>query len=141
LQSDDLEVQISRWAKTITGANKLSVILGFKNQATIDWESRIAMFLEYLQDGCKMPHIFFDESSMSDINIPTPQVIKVTLQIKMGLDDETILDRPWSVCLWDYITIKAMDGVVSTADEEDVNNAQDLANRLFYQYNPNLKKN
>jgi len=132
---------VHKWAQELTGSNSWAVILGIKKAATIDWTSKIDLFASYMSDGCKMPNIHYQESDAKDVNIPTPQLVKITLQMKLGFRECEIMDRPWSLCLWDFTTIKAIEGVVDVVDQGKVSEAQELANELFYQYNPNLKRN
>jgi hypothetical protein len=67
---------------------------------------------------------------MREVACPQVQLVKCSLQRAFGFTDEVMLDRSWSQCLWDYVTLKALDGQIQMTERDAIKEAQEAAERL-----------
>lgn len=136
LDDDTMIAKVYAWGQELTGSDTWKVRLGIRDPATIEWAKKAAMFCDYMADGAETPTIHFAEDGARSINAPTPQIVKLTLMMRLGISESEIMDRPWSICLWDFCTLKAMDGQAEIVDSESAMESQELANKLFERLNP-----
>lgn len=108
------------WGKRVAGG-----WLPWTRRAII-WPEKFALFCEYIKGGTQMPVWKVSsgcESGCGPVNLPSFQVVKVELMRKTSLTESQILNRPWSLCLYDFLTIRAMDGQVDIIDSDVFNDA------------------
>lgn len=129
---------IERWAEELCGTTAFLVRLGLRYSKPLDWAQRADMFRQYLEEGSQCPTIEFDDEGCADIHMPLLQIVKITLWTKLHLSEAELMDRPWGMCLHDYITLKAIEGQVDVVDGEMKEAAQARANELFRFHNPAL---
>lgn len=113
--------------------DKLSGKRFWRKPRVIDLESKSDAFSEYIRQGSKVPYYAFNEKDIGDSNTEPVQSVKIALLSKTSLTESEILDRPWGLCLWDYVTLQAMEGKLRMFDEAGRNaikDAQEFANRL-----------
>ena len=111
--------------------------LGLRKPAVIDYEHKATAFVEYLRRHCQSPYYSYEPSKAEPIHCPEVQLVRVALMRALRITDEEIMDRPWALCLWDNITLKALDGNVKMPDREAIMEAQATANRLAEQLKAN----
>lgn len=117
-------------AEKITGIRDLSVRLGFRKPRVIDIKANIEAFSNYIREGSSIPYYSYTPGDFKDIDCPSVQIVKVTLMRDMKFSESEILNRSWALCLWDFVTLRALKGEVQMVERDDVKNAQDVANRL-----------
>lgn len=113
----------------------------------IEWQDRIGLFdteqkakefNDYMDAGCAHPYIITKrgvaQRSAFENGCPFVQQVKAYLQHKMSINDAEIVDRSWSLCLWDFFTLLMLDGHVEIVDRDTtlsaIAAAQNFANRL-----------
>jgi SepF-like predicted cell division protein (DUF552 family) len=40
------------------------------------------------------------------------------------------MDRPWAVCLWDFVTLRALAGQIQMVDSDEIQKAKEAGERL-----------
>lgn len=106
-----------------------------KKLGVFDFAEKCALFAEYIREGTEAPHHQIPESDgpITPIQCPSVQLVKVTLMTKCGFHERDLLDRPWRLCLLDFLTLKAMEGRAQFLDEEtlsDIEAARRYANEF-----------
>jgi hypothetical protein len=86
--------------------------------------------VDYLKAHSKVPHYTYNPDDMREVACPQVQLVKCSLQRAFGFTDEVMLDRSWSQCLWDYVTLKALDGQIQMTERDAIKEAQEAAERL-----------
>lgn len=117
-------------AEKITGIRDLSVRLGFRKPRVIDIKANIEAFSNYIREGSSIPYYSYTPGDFKEIDCPSVQIVKVTLMRDMKFSESEILNRSWAMCLWDFVTLRALKGEVQMVERDDVKNAQDVANKL-----------
>lgn len=117
------------WAQKLTRTTWRDRLLRRK-AVTIDLHGQWQAFSDYLKANTKVPHYSYNPDDMREVSCPHVQLVKCSLQRSFGFSDETMLDRSWSQCLWDYVTLKALDGQVQMTDRDVIKEAQEAAERL-----------
>ena len=110
--------------------------LGLRKESIVDIGQKAREFAEYLRLGMSGPHYSYDVSDAIEIDCPSVQLVRVALMKELHLTDAEIMDRPWALCKWDHVTLKALAGQIRMTDRDEIKEAQELANRLFEQLNP-----
>lgn len=98
--------------------------LGFVNLS-----DQSAEFRKYIETELAEPDYNFPEAGSHSVGCPSVQSVKVAL-VKLGFSEAELLDRSWRLCVWDYLTSKALDGQITFTDSEAVAEAMDVAKRL-----------
>lgn len=117
-------------ANRITGVNTLGVIWGWRQPRVIDLNAVCKAFVDYLHEHTKVPYYTFSEGDFKEVSAPSVQIVKVTLMREMHFTEAEILDRSWAMCLWDYVTLRAIKGEIRMENEEAINDAKAIAERL-----------
>lgn len=108
IQSDSMRCMIERWLALFVSEN-----------SECDWAEKFGLFREYIQAHSEQPVYSVDESKVGDPSgCPITQLVKVMLMREMHFSEAEILNRPWGLCLWDYTTLRELDGVVRIVDKE-----------------------
>ena len=98
-----------------------------------DVAEKVDAFSEYIRSGCNVPMVAARQThSAADSGSGPPDVqsIKVALMSKLHLSEDDVMDRPWSMCLWDVYTLAAQEGLLTFMDRDEVDRAQSTADRL-----------
>lgn len=111
--------------------------LRLRKAVEIDYEQKATEFVEYLRRHCRPPHYEYEPSKAIPIHCPEVQIVRVSLMRSLGITDDEIMDRPWALCLWDHVTLKALDGNVKLTDREAIREALETANRMAEQLKAN----
>ncbi len=127
--SQDLPKFFTRWHDKLTG-NSWLVKLGLRKAKPFDYTTKAIAFADYIRRGSSLPNYSFDPSDFQSMACPSVQLVKVALMRHLGIPESELMDRSWSLCLWDYVTIRAMDGQVKMVDVKALREAQELADQL-----------
>ena len=106
------------------GKNKDSWLLpfflkfwGWKNRkADLKEESR--KFLQYLDDGRFHPDINRKEGG-KELQIPCEARLKVLMMKELGLNESEVLNRPLSLCHWEWCALGEMNGSIELFSNRD----------------------
>lgn len=139
LCNPQLSSELKRWAKRLTHQDKFLVRLGFRKPVPIDFKEKSGEFIDYLAAGSKIPNYHFNPSDFTEISCPSAQLVKVGLMREMKFSEDEILDRSWALCLWDFVTLKAINGNVKMYNQESLDDALKLANELAFKLNGGAK--
>lgn len=85
-----------------------------------DFDGRSAAFGRYLHEGSAPPEYDFNPGNSQPVECPTAQIVKIHLLRYTSLTESEILNRPWALCQWDYISLKALDGHVRFVSHENL---------------------
>jgi len=96
----------------------------------IDLPSNVAAFSSYLKDHSSIPHYSYTPGDFKTVDCPQVQIVKVTLMRDLHLSDTEILNRSWAMCLWDYVTLRALKGELSIVAKDEIDNASAIAENL-----------
>lgn len=135
VQSPETPTRMRKWGRRLCN----HPVFWWKDRG-IDWKSKIDLFVEYLRIGSEAPGwIIGGEMSKasSEVNAPSHQVVKVVLLSKTNLSESEIMNRPWSLCLWDFITLRAIDGQVNIVEQGHMQKAFEEANMIQERINAN----
>ncbi len=111
----DLPRFMKLWADRLTGRGILTA-LGVRKIRTIPLQTKGKEFIDYMNSGERKLTYAATENGQ-EIPLPTLQKIRVTLLQEFGgLTDEALMDRPWGLCVEDYITIHTLKGNVTMYD-------------------------
>jgi len=130
LNDPGIDSFMSKWHNRITGSDSVLVRLGFKKPQLIDFPAKFKAFSDYISEHTKTPFYRYEPGDFRPMDCPYSQVIKITLMRDLNITEAELLDRSWLMCLWDFVTLKAMAGHVIMGGEEEIKEAQDVANRL-----------
>lgn len=119
----------TKWHDKLTGRGWMARI-GLRKPKPIDYAAKSAEFAKYLSDGSTGPGYTFNDSEFSEIDCPSVQLIKVSLMRDIGFSEAEIMDRAWSLCLWDFVTLRALSGQVKMVNIDKLRAAQQAANEL-----------
>jgi hypothetical protein len=122
---------MKRWHDKLTGSDRLLVRLGLSKPKLLDFSQLCARFSAYITEHSKIPNYDFNPADFTEMHCPHVQQVKVALMRDMGFDEEKLLDRGWGLCLWDYVTLKAMAGTVKMISEDTKAEALSLSNDLL----------
>lgn len=130
MENPNISKAMRSWACRLTGLTDWRVIIGLRKCRPIDLAKSVEAFQEYIQEHSKIPDYDFNPAYFRDMHCPEVQMVKVTLMREMGFSESEIMDRPWGACLWDYVTLRALDGKVKMIDGELKQEALNTANEL-----------
>jgi hypothetical protein len=125
---------MAKWAAKLMGVSWLTR-LGLKKPKLIDFEGKCKAFAEYIEAGSRMPTYDYNPEEVRSMECPGVQLVKASLMSEMNFTESELLDRPWGLCLWDYVTLKAIKGHVRIWEKDTLNEAQEFANRLAEKLN------
>lgn len=119
-----------RWHDRITGADSIWCKLGFRKARLIDLAQKCSEFTDYIRDGSRIPDYDFNPGDFQEMACPSVEIIKVTLMRDMHFSEREIMDRPWALCLWDHVVLKALDNQVRMFGKEAKEDALEAARAL-----------
>ena len=125
---------MAEWAAKLMGVSWLTR-LGLKNPKIIDFPAKCAEFAKYIEDGSRMPTYDYNPEEVRSMECTGIQLVKTTLLSEMNFTEAELLDRPWGLCLWDYVTLKAIKGQVRIWEKDTIADAQKFANELAAKLN------
>ncbi len=129
----ELPSLMGKWADKLTG-NGLLTRLGLRPLRIIPLQIKASEFVAYMQRGVRTLSYASTKEGGTPIPLPTVQVIRVTLLRNFGgLTDEALMDRPWGLCVEDYITIHTLDGKVKMYEAGSLPKAMDEAKAVYEQ--------
>lgn len=106
----------------------------FKKRAVIDLAEKSKAFSDYVRDGSKVPYYSFSESDVKESKQEPVQSVKIALMTKTTLTESELMDRPWGLCLQDFVALQVMEGKCQIQDRDDIENAQAVAAALFEKF-------
>lgn len=118
LDDPGLHLRVTEWADAICFKKRWFGLLA--EPVEIDWVEKAQLFQKYIEAHSVFPQFSYDEKRGSGGNIPLPQVVKVTLLSKVYSDLSLVMNMPWGLALWDYVTVKANEGLINIEDREDI---------------------
>lgn len=131
LNEPHLPKLLNNWADRLTGMNRWSVRHGFRKAKPIEFAAPAIEFSDYIREHSKIPNYDFNPADFRELHCPEPQLVKVTLMRDMHFTEAELLDRCWGLCLWDFVTLRALSGSVKMIDQRAKEDAQALANELL----------
>ena len=84
-----------------------------------DVRARCEWFNDYLNEGLDGQEALAEKGKGKSLGAPPEQVIKCALMSKLGFSESEVLNRPFSLSLWDIAAIAEMDGSLRIFSEED----------------------
>jgi hypothetical protein len=126
----DAEKAMKKWHATITGENSFAVRFCFRKARQLDLKAECEAFGNYMAEGSRMPYYSFNPGDFGDLKCPMVQIVKVTLMRDLHIPETELMDRSWSLCLWDYITLKALGGHIKIQDANEIDRARKDAEEL-----------
>ncbi len=84
-----------------------------------DVKARSSWFCDYLEEGLSGPRLWTKEGGGQNLGAPPEQVVKVALMSKLGLSETEVLNRPFSLSLWDIATLAEMNGTLKIYSQRD----------------------
>jgi hypothetical protein len=130
LEDPDIDRFMQAWHDRITGNDRWLVRIGLKPVMVLDFREKMKAFADYLEEHSRSPHYSYTPGDFRQMDCPNVQIVRVTLMRDLHLSDSEVMDRPWVMCLWDYITLKALAGQVAICNKDEISEAQEVANRL-----------
>lgn len=130
LDDPELPAFMARWQRRLCNQFGLLYVIGLRKEQPIDLPAKALEFTEYMKAGSEHPDFTWNEDGGKAIDAPIEQIVKVKLMSCTALTESEILNRPWSLSLWDYITLKVLDGQVEFSDAEEIEHAQAMAAKL-----------
>jgi len=130
IKDSDTPQLLKRLGERITGIRDWRVRLGFRNPRVIDLPANVAAFSSYLKDHSSIPNYSYTPGDFKPVDCPQVQIVKVTLMRDLHLSDTEILNRSWAMCLWDYVTLRALKGELSFVAKDEIDNASAVAENL-----------
>ena len=110
-----------------------------------DEKGRCNWFVEYMEEGLDGPKLWTKEKSSQSYGAPPEQTVKVALMGQLGLTETDVLNRPFSLCLWDMATLAEMNGslrIYSQRDAELKQQAEELEEAIERgDFNPDNVRN
>lgn len=121
--------KLTRWGKRIT--NQTGAKGWFRRlYKPVNVIEAFEFFSKYLDEGLKSPSYTYEADKSKEINITNEQLVKVILLKNTNLTESEILNRPWSMCVWDMLTIRAIEGQIQFFDDTGFEEAKREANRV-----------
>ncbi len=131
LTDSDTPKLLQLLAEKITGVREWRVRFGLRKPRVIDLPANISAFSNYFKEGSSIPHYSFTPGDFKHIDCPSVQIVKVTLMRDMHFTEAEIMDRSWALCLWDFVTLRALKGEVSMVAKEEIDKASDVGKNLM----------
>jgi hypothetical protein len=104
-----------------------------KKRATVDLPAAIKLFSDYIRNGSNIPTYATkgEEGKPHRMDVPAIQVVKCSLLKTFGgMTESEFLNRPWGLCLWDFVTIRGIEGSLEVYQDDAIANAQAVGERL-----------
>lgn len=129
LDDPDLSEFMRLWHRKLTWRG------WFKRRQPINLAEKCEQFRRYVETASNYPD-FSCHSDGREIRAPLVQVVRVRLLSSMHCTEDEILNRPWGLCLWDYMTLLDLEGSIELVDSQELNEAQEKAAKLLRQIQP-----
>lgn len=130
INDPDLQRFMAKWAARLTGRGVLTA-LGWRKLRVIPLHASAAVFAAYLSSGTRKID-FTNKGDGKPLPLPLVQLVRVTLlQAFGGLTDEALLDRPWGLCMEDYLTVHAIKSNIELNDLDALGEAKNAAKEAF----------
>lgn len=126
----DLPKFFRKWHDKLAGVS-IWTRLGFRNTRKVDYAAKVAEFFAYINSGSKSPNYSYAAAESYPIECPTVQLVKCALLREFSMPESELMDRPWAMCLWDYVTLRALDGKVRFEDTDRIAAARAAADEAF----------
>ena len=92
-----------------------------------DEKARFDWFISYMEEGLDGPKLWTKSGSQGkSCGAPPEQVVKITLMSKLGLSETDVLNRPFSLCLWDMATLSELAGTLRIYSQHDADMQEQL---------------
>lgn len=109
----------------------------------VDLQSASDTLQQYIKDGSAFPLKYAAKpskikASIPITNLPAVHVVRCQLKHYFHVTDAEFWDMPWGLAQWDYFTIPVMEGQGDLVEVERLENAVNVADRLFRKFNPQL---
>jgi len=98
-------------------------------------KAKMADFAAYIEAHSKSPLFKFEVGKTKANHCPVAQLVKMALLSETNLTETEILNRSWSLCLWDFVTLRTMAGKVDMMNPTAINDAQAIADKLQAKFN------
>lgn len=96
----------------------------------IDFDAKAKMFNDYMEAGHKSPDYVYSVDASDIGDVPPVQFVKAYLLSKTNLTEKEFLNRPWSLSMWDFLTLQAQEGQVRLCSSQTLADAQSIAANL-----------
>lgn len=127
LSSGEVFAWVADWSRQLTRPTFLQKI-GLRPASSIDWAAKFKSFAEYVAEASKHPTFSVEDNGrIRSLAQPLPAIVRTTLLAKTSLSDKEILNRPWGLALTEYLTIRAMEGVIQLTDSDAIEAARRAA--------------
>jgi len=108
----------------------------------IDYNERAKLFIDYLTEGQSVPGYSVEEGKSKAIkNIPQMQIVRVELLSKTNIPDHEILNRPYKLCLLDFLTLRALAGQLEFVEHDQIKESVAKANAIMEQLEQGRNQN
>ena len=98
------------------------------------------LFREYIDAANTLPNLFTDGKGQS-IGSPPIQVLRVTLMRELHLSDTEVMNRPLSLCWYDYSTIVELEGKGKIIERAEYQAAEAKADEFERRMQPTAGRN
>jgi hypothetical protein len=100
-------------------------------------DEKLALFWNYVRSGSTVPTYSSAASGPPrSLSLPLLQIVKCTLLKAFGgMTESEFLNRPWGFSLWDFITLKGIEGAVDVFEDKSLTDAQAVADRMAERFN------
>lgn len=83
----------------------------------VDLDKAISLFYDYLNVHIGfLPFFCRPDGISATIEAPFEQVVRVTLMSKMHRTETDVMNMPYGLAVWDYVTLKAIEGNITILD-------------------------
>lgn len=130
LDSPQLDRVMSLWQRKVCGQTGIRYWLGLKKATPIPLAEKCAAFRAYLEQGSSHPDYIYEEKDGKVIDLPLVQIVRIRLMERLHIPERDLMDRAWSLCLWDFLTLKSLDGEIEFVDHDDIEKALEQANEM-----------
>lgn len=118
-----------QWHARLSGES-IWTRIGLRKIKPVDYSEHARAFADYVQRGSKIPNYSYNPSDFKKIECPSVQIVKTTLMRDMGFSEADLMDRPWGLCLWDFVTLRALSGQIAMVDKDAISEAQEVGRKV-----------
>lgn len=126
LENESLDRFLYSWGRKLSHPTWLHR-MGLRRPIDVDWPAKLQSFAAYVREGSTHPAFSFPDGPAQTSIAPLPLIVRSFLLKHTSLTDRDLWDRPWGLCLWDFITIRSFDGSVRLIDSDSVKEAYEAA--------------
>jgi len=94
-----------------------------KKVGSVDFQKKAELFADYLSNGQMVPEFRFTEKEdQASVQLWTPieQRMRIRLMRELGLSESEVMNRPLTLCWWDYMTLKECRGECAILTEDAI---------------------